>query len=177
MSKKDFLEYHIPRALVEADGFDLIAMGRPEGPGCYCYANNLIRKIMDVLSNNYPFMLIDNEAGMEHLSRRTTRNVNLLILVADASQRGLETVARIAELAGELRLNIRRQGVVIGRLPGEANQDYSRRLQERGLELLGSVPHDLSLQQWDMEGRPLLNLSPSSQARRAVSSLVDNLPL
>ncbi len=177
MTKEEFLEYHIQSALVEADGFDLITMGRPEGPGCYCYANNLIRKIMDVLGNNYPFMLIDNEAGMEHLSRRTTRDVDLLLLVADASRRGLETAARIAGMADELKLNIRRKGVVIGRMPPEANRDYSGLLQEWGLELLGSIPHDLTLQQRDMEGHPLLNLPSSCKARQAVSSLVDKLSL
>ncbi len=177
MTKEDFLEFHIQSALIETDGFDLITMGRPEGLGCYCYANNLIRKIMDVLSNNYPIVLIDNEAGMEHLSRRTTRDIDFLLMVADASQRGLETVARIGAMADELKLNIHQKGVVIGRRPTQANQDYSALMQKWGLELLGSIPYDVTLQQQDMEGNPLLDLPKSSQARQAVNSIVDKLSL
>lgn len=173
MTKEDFLEYHIQSALVEAPGFDLITMGRPEGLGCYCYANNLIRKIMDILSNNYPFVLIDNEAGMEHLSRRTTRDVDLLILVGDPSQRGLETVSRIAALADELKLNIHKKGVVIGRMPQDVKLDLDSTLKQRGLELLGTIPHDTTLQQQDIAGTPLLNLPSSSKARQAVNRLAE----
>ena len=177
MSKEDFLEYHIQSALVEAEGFDLITMGRPEGLGCYCYANNLIRKIMDNLSENYPFMLIDNEAGMEHLSRRTTRDVDLLLLVADASLRGLKTVLKIAAMADELKLNIHRKGVIINRLPERSQQDYASLLQEHGLELLALIPHDPELQQQDIEGIPLLQLPASTPARRALESLLSDLAL
>ncbi len=177
MTKEEFLEFHIQSALIEASQFDLITMGRPEGLGCYCYANNLIRKIMDILSGNYPFVLIDNEAGMEHLSRRTTRDVDYLVMVADASKRGLETASRIAALAAELKLKIHRKGVVIGRMPTDIEQDYRSKFTQQGLDFLGSVPYDKTLRQYDMDGVPLINLPVSSSARKAVSAILDNIPM
>ncbi len=98
MTKEEYLEYHIQGALVEADGFDLLSMGRPEGAGCYCYVNNLVRKLVDNLTQNYPLIVIDNEAGLEHLSRRTMRKADLLLVLSDSSLRGLKAASRVLEL-------------------------------------------------------------------------------
>ncbi|MBI5788599.1 MAG: AAA family ATPase [Candidatus Schekmanbacteria bacterium] len=176
MTKEDFLEYHIQSALIETDGFDLITMGRPEGPGCYCYANNLIRRIVDALSKNYAFMLIDNEAGLEHLSRRTTRNIDYLLLLADASFRGLETVGRIAELAREMKLNIARQGVIVSRLPQGVAQNHAQLVKEKwNLELLGIIPQNDDIQNQDIAGSPLIELPADCSARQIVRGIVDKM--
>ena len=119
MTKDIWFEYKVQEALTEAKGFDLIAMGRPEGPGCYCAANTLARKCLDLLTGNYQYIVIDNEAGMEHFSRLTTRDVDLLFIVSDSSQRGILTASRIRDLIHELDLRIVREVLVINRVQGE----------------------------------------------------------
>ncbi len=173
MSKAQFLEYRIQQALVEGDGFDLLVMGRPEGPGCYCYANNLIRRSIDLLSGNYPYLIVDNEAGMEHLSRRTTIKVDLLLLVSDGSKRGLISTQRIFELASELKLTIKSTRLVINRCcqePAAWQQVVSADIQ-----LAGLIPEDELLSEYDAKGIPLVNLPQTSVAKMAVTNLMQRL--
>ena len=127
MTKDIWFEYKVQEALTEAKGFDLIAMGRPEGPGCYCAANTLARKCLDILTGNYKYIVIDNEAGMEHFSRLTTRDVNLLFIVSDSSQRGILTASRIRDLIHELDLRIVREVLIINRVQGEPGPKSSRK--------------------------------------------------
>ena len=119
MSKHDYLDYQIQMALVEGETIDLLAMGRPEGPGCYCATNNMLRVIMDRIGNNYDYVVMDNEAGMEHISRRTTRDVDHLILVTDLSQRGVIAVKRIIEMVPTLDVNVEKMYLVVNRLMGD----------------------------------------------------------
>lgn len=113
MSKQEYLRLKLREILSEGDGFDLLTMGRPEGPGCYCYVNNMLRVFVDQLMDSYPYVIIDNEAGMEHLSRRTAREMDLLILVSDPTVVGVDTAKRLSELADELDLNVRRKVLLI----------------------------------------------------------------
>ncbi len=121
MARTEWLELRIAESLVEADGFDLIAMGRPEGPGCYCYANNVLRDVLARLAVNYPYTVIDNEAGLENLSRRIVRSVDLLVLTGDPSKRGLETVRRLYGLAVEMKISYKKLAIIINRLRNDAS--------------------------------------------------------
>ncbi len=177
MSMEELLEYQIHQALVEAKGFDLLVMGRPEGPGCYCAANNIIRKYTDHLSEKYPYVVIDNEAGMEHLSRRTTHRVNLLIMVSDPTVKGVKTAKRIDELIDELELDIERRVLIINRLSSERADELLGLARDLGLEVAGTVPDDPLVFQYDLEGRPVYQLPPDSAAVVAVFSILDGLKI
>lgn len=175
MTKEEFLEYHIQGAVIENDGFDLLSMGRPEGAGCYCYVNNLVRKLVDRLSRNYPLLVLDNEAGLEHLSRRTTRSADLLLLVSDSSLRGLKAVGRVLELVKELKLDIKKTGLIVNRTVGELSPQFTDYIAEQGLNLWGIIPHDEAILNLDAEGTPLMNIPSDTPATQVVSQLVDKL--
>ncbi len=175
MSMEELFEYQIAQALVEAKGFDLLVMGRPEGPGCYCAANNIIRKYTDILSEKYPYVVIDNEAGMEHLSRRTTHKVNLLLMVSDPTVKGIKTARRISDLIDELKLDIERRVLIINRVSGEERDTLVRYAREQGLEVAGTVPNDPTVFQFDLEGKPIFELPPDSVAVTSLFSILDEL--
>ncbi len=175
MRKEDYLEYYLHSAVVEADGFDLLTMGRPEGAGCYCYVNNLIRKLMEKLIQNYQVVVMDNEAGMEHLSRRTTRAADMLLMISDPSVRGLESAYRCYRLAAELKLGIKRSGVVVNRVQDDLSVPFQQRLTEYGLDLFGIVPEDANLRRLNNHGQPVSLLPPKSPAAASISSLMPKL--
>ncbi len=177
MSMEELFEYQIHQALIEAQGFDLLVMGRPEGPGCYCAANNIIRKYTDILSEKYPYVVIDNEAGMEHLSRRTTHRVNLLIMVSDPTVKGVKTAKRIDELIDELKLDIDRRVLIINRVIGEEGQRLKGLAEELGLHVAGLIPQDGTIFEYDMVGRPIFELPPESPALQSVYSILDGLQI
>ena len=158
MSKEVWVESLVQQALVEEKGFDLISMGRPEGPGCYCYLNNIFRRYLDLLSGNYDFVVMDNEAGMEHLSRRTTRGVDLMFVISDASFRGVRTASRILELTGELKLEINKSALIICRSPNGLPEALAEEVSTTGLEFAGIIPEDGEIRKLDIEGMPLTNL-------------------
>jgi CO dehydrogenase maturation factor len=164
MTKDIWFEYKVQEALTEAKGFDLIAMGRPEGPGCYCAANTLARKCLDILTGNYQYIVIDNEAGMEHFSRLTTRDVDLLFIVSDSSQRGILTASRIRDLIHELDLRIVREVLVINRVQGEPGSEIYEEVKKQNLELGGIIPVDEEVYQYDSEGKPTFQLPLESKA-------------
>jgi len=175
MSMEQLFDYQVQQSVVEGKGFDLMVMGRPEGPGCYCAANNIIRKYTDKLSEQYPYVVIDNEAGMEHLSRRTTHAVDLLFIVSDPTVKGIQTARRINSLVDELRLDVQRRAVVINRVPPAQEdelKDYARGL---GLEVYATVPQDDLIFRFDLKGDPIIGLPPDSPALGAVYALLDGL--
>jgi CO dehydrogenase maturation factor len=175
MTKEDFLEYKTREALVESEGFDLLAMGRPEGSGCYCYANTLLSKSLNLLLNGYRFIVMDNEAGMEHISRLTTSTVDLLIIVSEPAQRGIMTAGRIRDLTQELKLEVGHCVLIVNRVPNVLDprlQDEINRLQ---LELAGTVPLDDRIYQLDLEGRPTVELPEEAPAVRAVFDILKNI--
>ncbi len=171
MPKATYLEYELEACLAEGPGVDLIEMGRPEGPACYCSANHLLRTYMDRLMGAYRSVVVDNEAGMEHLSRRTTRDVDLLLIVSDASQVGIRSARRIRELVAELALPVRRTALVVNRataLPPAVEAAIAA----DGLVLAGLVPDDPEIPQYELAGRSLLELPDDAPAVAAVERML-----
>ena len=162
-------EYGIQQAITEAKGFDLLTMGRPEGPDCYCAANNMLRQFMDKLNSQYKYVITDNEAGMEHLSRRTTNNVDLLCILANPTSIGIVTAKRIAELAEELSIKVREMGVVWNR----TNAAPERESELEGLETFGCVPTDESVLEASMSGKSIFDLDANGPAYSAVCRILD----
>jgi CO dehydrogenase maturation factor len=153
--------------VVEADGFDLIVMGQPEGPGCYCAANNLVAHFMGVLANNYTYILMDNEAGMEHISRLTTSNVNLLVLVSDPSWRGIQAARRLQDLARQLKIVVGRPVLIVNRVANGLSPKAQEEIESQGLELAGLIPEDPLIAEFDSLGRPTYTLPADSPALQA----------
>jgi CO dehydrogenase maturation factor len=177
MTKQQFLEYKIQTSLVEGPGFDLIAMGRPEGPGCYCYANNLLQDILRTLSSNYDYVVIDNEAGMEHLSRRTSQAIGDLLIVSDATTRGVATAGKISRLLAELETRIDRKHLVLNRVAGPLSDAVEAAIREEKFSLLETIPEDETLLKMDQQGIPIFSVSADSPAYRSVGRLMDRLDL
>ena len=176
MPKEQYIEMRIHQSVVEAEGFDLMSMGRPEGPGCYCYANHLIRKYADKIGMNYPYEVMDNEAGLEHLSRRTTQNIDLMIITSDPNMRGLRTVKRIKDLCDELNLEVKRKALVLSRVNGPDGASALKPfISELGVEFLGSIPRDKTVEDFDIEGKPLINLPRDCPAVTASLTILENL--
>jgi CO dehydrogenase maturation factor len=175
MTKQEFLEYKIHASLRETRDFDLIAMGRPEGPGCYCYANNLLRDILKTLSDNYKVIVIDNEAGMEHLSRRTTQKIDFLLLVSDPSARGIRAAGRISKLLTELDTRVGKKLLIINRVKGSIPDILEKIIEECDLNLFSSIPEDDTLLQLDQSGKPIWKISEDSSAYQAVHRMMTKL--
>ena len=160
VSKREVLELKIAESMVEAESFDLIAMGRPEGPGCYCYANNVLREVIAQIAENYPYVVLDNEAGLENLSRRILQRVDLLIMVADPSKRGLDTVGRLYDLAEEMDVRHERLAIVVNRLRGRDLPEAASALRERtGADCVVALPEDEILAELGERGEALSRLS------------------
>jgi len=175
MTKEDYLEVQISDALTESKGLDLLTMGRGEGPECYCYPNLMLRRFADKLSESYAYVVMDNEAGMEHLSRRTTQNIDELLLVSDHSIKGVRTIARLKELVGELGLVVKRQSVVINLVPDGIDPHISQEIERLGLELTAAVPLDKAVYEADLNLTPLLELPDTAKAVMAVNDLMTRL--
>jgi CO dehydrogenase maturation factor len=174
MSKDQFVELRIQQCIVEERGFDLLTMGRPEGPGCYCFVNALLRRYLERAAGSYPFVVIDNEAGMEHLSRRTDGAVDLLLLVTEPTVVGAETSGRIAELARKLRIRIGRKGIVLNRVPPDGVPPAVRtRLGAIGLDVVGEIPQDDAVARYSATGESLLELPPESRMLGAVREIIN----
>jgi CO dehydrogenase maturation factor len=173
MSKWDYLDYRINDALVEERAFDLLAMGRPEGPGCYCAANNILRTSVDRLSSAYDYVVIDNEAGLEHLSRRTTRDVDLLFLVSDPSLRGIIAAGRVAEVLDELKTSVGAVHLIVNRVNGDRlPEPLAKAIQEHGLNLAGLIPADPAVNELDALGEPIVKLPLDSASRSSLESIL-----
>ncbi len=177
LSKNQYIEYKIQEALIESEHIDLLAMGRPEGPGCYCAANNMLRDSIDRLAGNYDFVVIDNEAGMEHISRQTTRDINILLIVADPSVRSLITAGRIKELIAEIRTKVDEMALIINRVSGPLSPELEKEVNNTGLNLIGQIPLDPLVPELDARGKPIVELPPGSAARLRVEEIARKLKL
>jgi len=164
MTKDIFVEYRLSRAMVEEDAFDLLVMGNPEGPGCYCYPNDLLKKYLETLSKNYDYMIIDNEAGLEHLSRRLLPMVDLLLVTSDATARGIRSAGRVKNIVENVKLEVAKMGLVISRSRDGEAQTLNQEIKNSRLELLGEIGHDPLVAEYDLNGRPLLSLPEDSRA-------------
>lgn len=179
VSKREYLDYQIRSAVAEGDRFDLIAMGQPEGQGCYCAVNHNLRQVIDAISKNYRYVVIDNEAGMEHLSRRTTREVEHLLVVSDPSLRGLVAAERIAAFRHELDIQIRQTSLILNRVNGEMPPVLRDHIDSLEIPLIGVVPADQELLEFELSGRPLVELgweSPVSQAVAEIAGKLNGFP-
>jgi CO dehydrogenase maturation factor len=176
MSTEQLFDYQVQQSVIESDGVDLMVMGRPEGPGCYCAANNIIRKYTDLLAEDYEYVVIDNEAGMEHLSRRTTHAVDLLMIVSDATVKGVQTIKRIDGLVDELDLDVKKRMFIINRVPGEPDKILAY-AKELGLEIDATIPQDNNIADYDMEGKPVCDLPADSVSLRTLFEMLDKVAI
>ena len=172
VSKREYLDYHIRNSLAEGSAFDLIAMGRSEGPGCYCAVNHNLREVVDAISKNYRYVVIDNEAGMEHLSRRTTRDVQHMLIVSDPTQRGLVAAERIASFRKELDIDIENAYLILNRLSGPIPPELEKFIEKLDIPLLGVVPADEELASFEFSGRPLVEMGNESPIYRKVVEMM-----
>ncbi len=175
MNKRDYLEYHVQSALAEGSRFDLIAMGRGEGQGCYCAVNHNLREVIDGMSKHYAYVVIDNEAGMEHLSRRTTRDVQHLLIVSDPTQRGLVAAQRIADMRKELDIRIENAYLILNRLPGDMPSELQAFISKMDVPLLGTIPADGELATFEFSGKPLVDLTDESPVYRSVVKMMSGI--
>jgi CO dehydrogenase maturation factor len=175
MTKDIFMEMKLEEAMVEAPGYDLIVMGQPEGAGCYCAANTLLTGFMERLANNYPFLVMDNEAGMEHISRLTTKDVDLLLVVADTSRRGLQAALRIDELARSLNIGVGKSYVVINQVKNGLSEKALEMIEAAGLELAGTVPEDETIYEYDFNGQPTIEMPEDSPSVKAAFEIFEKI--
>lgn len=176
MSKADYMEMMVNRCLIEDDDFDLLVMGRTQGKGCYCFVNGLLQNQLQKLTPHYPYLVVDNEAGMEHISRGILPKVDTIILVSDCSRRGVQAVGRIKELIAECDLKPSSVGLIVNRAPeGKLNQGTLEEIEKQGLDLLGVVPQDETVYEYDCDGKPTIQLPKDSPVRLALYGILDNL--
>ncbi len=176
MTKWDYLDFRIQESLTEQEGFDLLAMGRPEGPGCYCAANNILRTSVDRLSDSYDYVVIDNEAGLEHLSRRTTRDVDLLLIISDPTMRGIVAAGRVAELVDELKTSVGASYLIVNRVNGDTlPEPLQKAIKEYNLTLAGLLPADPTVNELDALGEPIIKLPDDSPIRRALEEILTSV--
>ena len=177
MTKEAYLQVKMHSAVAEGKGMDLVAMGRGEGPGCYCYPNVILRGFVEDLSGNYPYVVIDNEAGMEHLSRRTSETIDHMILVSDPSIRGLRSARKIHALIKELNLDVAKISLVVSRAPDPLPAPLEDEIQACGIPLLGKIPPDKMIEEYDLAIRPLTELPDTSPAVAASERILEDLNL
>lgn len=175
VTKHDYLDHKIRSSLAEGEAFDLIAMGRSEGPGCYCAVNHNLREVIDSIEKNYRYIVIDNEAGMEHLSRRTTRDVQHLFIVSDPTLRGIVAAERIAGFRDELDIRIEHAYLIINRLAGPIPAPLQNEINKLDIPLLGTVPADEELSNFEFSGKPLVELGDQSPVYRSITKMMDSI--
>lgn len=175
VEKRKYLEGKAFEITVEAGGFDLLSMGRPEGPGCYCALNHMLREVIDATTNAYDYTIIDAEAGLEHLSRRTTQNVDVMLVVTDASKRGLDTARRIQELARELDIKFKETGLVLNRVSDKNRRTLEEKALALGIPIAAEIPEDRYVSEYDLAGKPLWNLPLESPARKTIKELAGKM--
>ena len=178
ITPEKLFEQKVMESIAEEQKFDLLVMGRGEGEGCYCAVNHILRSIIDTQAKNYPTVIIDSEAGLEHISRRTARDVDLLLVVTDASARGMHTARRVAELAEELRVNFGRIVVLVNKATDNTRDVMAQHAKDAGLELIGFLPYDLEVAENDVMGNPIWDLpddNPVILAARDVFARLDEI--
>ena len=176
MSKDVYAEKEVFAALTEEDDYDLLVMGRSQGQGCYCFVNGLLQREIMSIHDNYPYIVVDNEAGMEHISRGLLPHIDTMILVSDCSRRGIQAAARIAELVEELEVNPERIGLVVNRAPnGVLNEGTKEEIATRKLDLLGVVPQDEVVYEYDCDGKAIVKLPEDSPVRAALKGIIEKL--
>lgn len=178
MTKADYAEFKFTSAMIEEDDYDLLVMGRTQGKGCYCYVNGLLQAQLTKCQKSYPYIIVDNEAGMEHISRGVLPSMETAILVSDCSRRGIQAVGRIAKLIEECEMHPKTVGLIVNRAPkGELNEGIKEEIKLQGLNLLGVVPQDDEVYECDCAGKPTSQLPADSPVKKALYQILDNLNL
>ncbi len=178
MTKADYAEFKFSSAIVEEDDYDMLVMGRTQGKGCYCYVNGVLKTQVDKYAKNYRYIVMDNEAGMEHVARGTLPRVNTLLLISDSSRRGVQAVARIADMVKEMELKYDSMGLIVNRAPGGILDDGVREeIEKHGLTLLGVLPQDEAVFRCDCDGQPSAKLPDNDAMKVALGKILDNLAL
>ncbi len=175
MTKNIFISMKMEQSIVEADGYDLVVMGQPEGAGCYCAANTLLTGFLEKLTSNYPYIVMDNEAGMEHISRLTTHNVDVLLIVSDTSRRGLQAAIRINKLSKALNIGVGKSYLVINQMKDNPPDEVLRLINQEGIELLGTIPDDKSVYEFDLHGRPTIEMPENNIAVKSAFNIFDKI--
>ncbi|HOP68186.1 MAG: AAA family ATPase [Dethiobacteria bacterium] len=175
MTKDLFVEYRLSRALVETEAFDLLVMGNPQGPGCYCYPNDLLKRYLERLSKGYDFVVVDNEAGLEHLSRKIIPRVDILLVTSDASYRGIRSAGRIRQIVSDVGIQVGEMGLVVTRVGEEGIEPLKGEIEAATLPLRGVIPYDPLIVEYDLQGRPLLELPEDSEAVKAAARCFQQL--
>ena len=178
MTKQAYLEARLSDAITEEDDYDLMVMGRTQGQGCYCFVNGLVQTQIQKLQSNYPYVVVDNEAGMEHISRGLIPTMEIALLVSDCSRRGVQAAGRIAALMKELNFKPKTVGLIVNRAPeGKLDAGTMEEVEKQGLTLLGVVPQDQDVYQYDCDGKPIIRLPKDSPVRSALHDIVQKLGL
>ncbi len=175
VAKEAMIDQKLSEILAEEKGFDLLSMGQGEGPGCYCYPNSIVRNYIEKLAANYKYVVIDNEAGMEHISRRTNGNLDVLLLVSDPSLRGVRTCKKLEDLVGKLGLKVGGGGLVLNRVEGEPPPQLLKEIDRLGLKLLGVIPEDRAISLYELGGGSILELDEGSPAVVKLNEMMDRI--
>ena len=178
MTKADYAEFKFNSALVEEDDFDMLVMGRTQGKGCYCYVNGVLKTQVDKYAKNYRYVVMDNEAGLEHVARGTLPRVDTMLLISDCSRRGVQAVARIAEMVEEMAINPTQMGLIINRAPnGVLDDGVKAEIDKHGLKLIGVLPQDEAVYRCDCAGEPSAKLPQSDPMKTALRGIMQSLGL
>ena len=176
MTKHDYMEFMFGDALIEGGDYDLLVMGRTQGAGCYCYVNGILRTQIDRYSENYSYIIVDNEAGLEHISRGTLPRVDMLLLISDSSRRGIQAAGRVSQMANELKLNPKTMKLIVNRAPGgELNESILEEIKNQKLDLIGVLPNDEAVYNFDSDGRPSSDVPEYSPIKIALKEIVEKL--
>ena len=178
MTKADYAEFKFNSAIVEEDDFDMLVMGRTQGKGCYCFVNGVLKTQVDKYAKNYKYVVMDNEAGLEHVARGTLPHVDTMLLISDCSRRGVQAAARVAEMIGEMELNPGRMGLIINRAPeGRLDDGVKAEIEKHGLTLLGVLPQDEGVYRCDCDGDPSAKLPDSNPVKTALKGIMQSINL
>jgi len=178
MTKADYAEFKFSSAIIEEDDFDMLIMGRTQGKGCYCYVNGVLKTQVDKYAKNYKYIVMDNEAGLEHVARGTLPKVDTMLLISDCSRRGIQAVARIAEMVKEMELKPGRMGLIVNRAPGgQLDDGVKAEIEKHGLELLGVLPQDEGVYRCDCDGQPSAKLPSNNPVKLALKDIAKSIGL
>ena len=178
MTKADYADFKFSSAIIEEDDFDMLVMGRTQGKGCYCYVNGVLKSQVDKYAKNYSYIVMDNEAGLEHVARGTLPKVDTMLLISDCSRRGIQAAARVAEIVAEMELNPAQMGLIVNRAPaGKLDDGVMEEIEKHGLKLLGVLPQDDGVYRCDCDGEPSAKLPDSNPVKSAVKNIMKSIGL
>lgn len=178
MSKKEYTDYRFNQVLIESDNYDLLVMGRTQGKGCYCYVNDVLRTQIDKFASNYEYIVVDNEAGLEHISRGVLPSVDTILLVSDCSRRGIQAVGRIAQMVKDLNIKAKQVKLIVNRAPnGILNDGIKSEIEKYNLDLLGVLPQDEGVYDFDSEGKAIVDLPEDAPVKVALRKIIEKLEL